>query len=89
MFLLVNTETKRPYRVGKEKKVRYYKNEKAAEAALIRNGLIGYVAVNQVDYYTNMEYKIERTNLLSGKKFFEHVDTPNYCSPASEAYWSN
>lgn len=32
---------------------------------------------------------VERTNLMSGKKFMEAEDTPNFCSPASETYWSN
>lgn len=31
---------------------------------------------------------VERTNLMSGQKYMEAEDTPNYCSPASEAYWS-
>jgi len=32
---------------------------------------------------------VERTNLMSGKKFMEAEDTPYFCSPASETYWSN
>ena len=31
---------------------------------------------------------VERTNLMSGKTFLEDADTPIYCSPASETYWS-
>lgn len=31
---------------------------------------------------------VERTNLMSGEKYMEEEGTPNYCSPASEAYWS-
>jgi hypothetical protein len=31
---------------------------------------------------------VERVNLMSGEKYMEAEDTPNYCSPASEAYWS-
>ena len=31
---------------------------------------------------------VERINLMSGKPFMEAEDTPNFCSPASEAYWS-
>ena len=31
---------------------------------------------------------VERTNLMTGEKFMESVDTPYYCSPSSETYWS-
>jgi hypothetical protein len=31
---------------------------------------------------------VEKTNLLSGKTYMESLDTPRYCSPSSEAYWS-
>ena len=34
------------------------------------------------------ETMVERTNLLSGKTFMERYDTPYYCSPSSETYWS-
>jgi len=30
---------------------------------------------------------VERTNLMTGKKFMERADTPLCCSPASETYW--
>jgi preprotein translocase subunit SecY len=29
-----------------------------------------------------------RTNAMSGKTFQERYDTPYYCSPSSESYWS-
>lgn len=31
---------------------------------------------------------VERTNYMTGVKFMEHVDTPYFCSPRSETYWS-
>ena len=31
---------------------------------------------------------VERVNLMSGLPFMEAEDTPNFCSPASETYWS-
>ena len=36
-------------------------------------------------YKDNM---VERTNLMTGKKYLEEADTPLCCSPASETYWS-
>lgn len=31
---------------------------------------------------------VERKNMMSGKVFKEKYDTPYYCSPSSESYWS-
>ena len=31
---------------------------------------------------------VEKTNMMGGAKFLERYDTPYYCSPASESYWS-
>jgi hypothetical protein len=31
---------------------------------------------------------VERTNMMGGGKYMERFDTPNYCSPSSESYWS-
>jgi hypothetical protein len=31
---------------------------------------------------------VTKTNLMGGKEFTERYDTPHFCSPASESYWS-
>lgn len=31
---------------------------------------------------------VEKTNMMGGGRFTERYDTPNFCSPASESYWS-
>lgn len=31
---------------------------------------------------------VSMTNLLSGKKYQERYDTPSFCSPSSESFWS-
>jgi len=31
---------------------------------------------------------VEKKNLMSGKTFLEKYDTPYYCSPSSETYYS-
>jgi hypothetical protein len=31
---------------------------------------------------------VTKTNLMGGQEFTERYDTPYYCSPASESYWS-
>ncbi len=34
------------------------------------------------------ETYVTRKNLIGGKEFQERYDTPYYCSPSSETYWS-
>ena len=34
------------------------------------------------------ETYVVRKNLMSGAEFRERYDTPYYCSPSSESYWS-
>ena len=38
--------------------------------------------------YEIHETYVKRTNMMSGKEYTERYDTPRYCSPSSEAYWS-
>ena len=53
-------------------------------------------AIGISEYPATKGYRIElhetwvtRKNLLSGEEFAERYDTPVYCSPSSESYWSN
>ena len=61
------------------------------------SGRVPIAAVCTIEEYTNgicPDYEngevkmVERTNLMTGKKYMEPANTPNYCSPASEAYWT-
>jgi hypothetical protein len=80
--------TPKPY--GKET----YRTEAAAKAAKTRmekgkRWAGKELAVAEITMYrTLIEKMVEKTNLMSGKKYMESVNTPNYCSPSSEAYWS-
>jgi hypothetical protein len=40
------------------------------------------------DYFANIEQQVERVNAVTGGKFMESVNTPYFCSPSSETYWS-
>jgi hypothetical protein len=40
------------------------------------------------EYYANIERQVERVNAVTGAKFMESVNTPYFCSPSSETYWS-
>lgn len=64
---------------------------KAARTRLIRRQKFSCndLAVANSEYYINhIKKMVERTNLLTGKKYMEDVNTPACCSPSSEAYWS-
>ena len=73
---------------------RYYATESAAKAAVTRFAKKGIcnkaeVAVAAHDYYfENIEAKVKRVNMMSGLEYYESVNTPNFCSPSSESYWS-
>ena len=38
--------------------------------------------------YEIHETYVKRTNMMGGKEYTERYDTPYFCSPASESYWS-
>jgi hypothetical protein len=38
--------------------------------------------------YEIHETYVKKHNLMGGGEFTERYDTPYYCSPASESYWS-
>lgn len=79
-----------------------YKTMSAAQAALTRmqnkylknnvdaaEGPLYTAAIAEAEYYRkNIERFVTRKNMMSGQEYTESVNTPNYMSPASEAYWS-
>ena len=42
---------------------------------------------NGYTFQINKTYQ-KRTNIMSGEMFYERYDTPHFCSPSSEGYWS-
>lgn len=59
-----------------------------ADAGTERDPAIMYSIAEVGEYYKNIERTVERVNLMTGKTYRESVNTPSYCSPASESYWS-
>ena len=47
-----------------------------------------FAIADSVDFHNNIEKEVTRVNLMSKKEFKERINTPHYCSPASESYWS-
>lgn len=72
---------------------KHWKSEAAAKAHLTRMGKMGYdvtqYAVAETSfYYANLEKTVTKVNLMTGQEYQERANTPYYCSPSSEAYWS-
>jgi len=45
--------------------------------------------VAEIEYYTrNIEKTVKRKNFMTGAEYEESINTPYYCSPSSETYWS-
>lgn len=80
-----------------------YKTSAAVKAAMTRlhnkwfdtpkdqRGPNPYTIYATLEYNLYMDFvskKIERVNLMTGEKYLEDVNTPNFLSPASETYWS-
>jgi hypothetical protein len=88
------------YNVGTEKVhgpyswlSKHYDTERGAKSACTKlNKKYGNTEqwkISTVEEWSKRPVKmVERVNLMSGEKFMEAEDTPNFCSPASEAYWS-
>ena len=51
------------------------------------NDINNYMVMSVEDYEL-IEPMVERTNMMTGKKFMEPINTPHYMSPSSESYWS-
>jgi len=72
-------------------KTRAYKTFGAARATRTRLCNKAGWTVDQLSIIATKYYKprmVERTNIMTGEKFEEDVNTPNCCSPASETFWS-
>ena len=75
--------------------VKGFATEGAAKAARTRHlkkypedRADNWLVAESRNFRENIEMYVERKNLMSGKVFKEARNTPNYCSPASESYWS-
>ena len=73
-------------------RTRAYTTQGAAQATRTRLCRKAGWSVDQLNIVARALYQprmVERTNIMSGQKFMEDVNTPYFCSPSSESYWSN
>lgn len=81
----VDRRTKEGYRlVGK------YDYDRPDSAAMEREIAALYPTYRKKDGYifNVVQTYVTRTNAMNGQEFQERYDTPYYCSPRSETYWS-
>ncbi len=72
-------------------KTRAYKTHGAAQATRTRLCRKAGWSVDQLSIIATTHYKpkmVTRTNLMTGQEYQEDVNTPNFCSPSSESFWS-
>ncbi len=70
-------------------------SERAAKSLLTKAVNSGKIAdrseyaIADVETFNTIEKQVERVNIMTGKTFTESANTPYYCSPSSETYWSS
>ena len=72
-------------------RTRAYKTFGAARATRTRLCNKAGWPVDQLSIVDTKHYKpkmVTRTNLMTGQEYQEDVNTPNFCSPSSESFWS-
>ena len=67
-----------------------YDYDRKDRAAMEREVAALYPTYKKSDGYifNIVETFVTKCNAVSGKEFQERYDTPYYCSPSSESYWS-
>ena len=63
-------------------KTQYWANRKMAKLGA------GYSVTDYANYNANVVKKIKVKNLMTGEEIEIDSNTPSYCNPASESYWS-
>jgi hypothetical protein len=72
-------------------RTRAYKTFGAARATRTRLCNKAGYSVADLSIVATKHYKprmVERVNIMTGEKFEEDVNTPRFCSPSSESFWS-
>lgn len=56
----------------------------------VPQGLAGYLSARTLAELVEAigSQMVTRTNLMSNREYQERLDTPHYCSPSCESYWT-
>lgn len=91
-FYIVNVGTGRAW--GKAYWLKQeYTTERGAKIACTKmnkadGNTIQWKVMDRKEYDSRPVKMVEKVNLMSGQKYMETEDTPNFMSPSCEAYWS-
>ena len=90
MFVVYNKETTK---IVGSRIHPIWKSMGAAKAHVTRMGKMGYNVheysiADYAFFLNNIEKTVTRKNLMTGQEFQEDANTPYFCSPSSETYWS-
>lgn len=97
MFVIYHKETTmflRIFRNGYWQDAKY-ETEAAARAAMTRQAKKDpkfngdeYAIADSKTFHESIEKWETKRNMMSGKEFTQRVNTPSYCDPSCESYWS-
>ena len=79
---------KRDARTKKGERLVSKKDYEVTEQSMLEHTIKHTYRASQGYRYEIHETFVTKTNLMGGKEFTERYDTPHYCSPSSESYWS-
>jgi len=81
---------KQPYGTFKFEGLGIHENGKTGRQAEgeLTGEMVEMKIINTDTYFNNIEAQEEVTNMMTGKKFKQSVNTPGFMSPSSETYWS-
>ena len=69
---------------------KHYESERSAKMVMTKASLdkTKWAIAETNLFHNKIEKQETRTNLMSGKKFTQPVNTPLCCDPSNETYWS-
>ena len=79
------------YEVETTRIVKECATERAAKMALTKlkkTATVELAYAGSYEFDNFIEKEVTRVNMMSGLEYKEKINTPSYCSPASESYWS-
>ena len=85
MYTVTVYKDDRRYATGQRFKGRFDIEAEDQNAAIVQARALG---LGHDLNYIVVETYVTRRNLITGKEYQERYDTPHYCSPSSETYWS-
>ena len=83
-------KSKRPYGTFKFEGLGIHENGKTGRQAEgeLTGEMVEMKIIDTEKYFNDVELQEEVTNMMTGKKFKQSVNTPGFMSPSSETYWS-